>query len=118
MGILCACLPVCWPIVIRLSNAVPSFLKLKSLSRIRTRWGSHGQRCPSASEAMSSRSRRATDDVKTVRSETAQTELLPVSNTYTRGDVEFPQPVRSSEEPIYVIQGADGRIYWGGDNVV
>lgn len=118
MGILCACLPVCWPIVIRLSNAVPSFLKLKSLSRIRTRWGSHEHKWPSGSKAMSSRSRRDTEDVKTVRSETAQTELLPVSSTYTHVDVEYPQPARSSEEPIYVIQGTDGRIYWGGDNVV
>lgn len=69
---------------------------------------------------MSSRSKQATDDVKSARSETAQTELLPVPNnyTYTYVDVEYPQPARSSEEPIYVIQGKDGRVYWGGDNVV
>lgn len=118
MGILCACLPVCWPIVVRLSNAVPSFLKLKSLSRIRTRWGSQEHKWPSASRAMSSRSRQAADDVKTVHSDTAQTELLPVPCGNTFADVEYPQPARYSEEPMYVIQGTDGRVYWGGNNVV
>lgn len=82
MGILCTCLPVCWPIVIRFSIAVPSFLKLKSLSRIRTRWSRHEHKCPSVSRAMSSRSRQAADDVKTVDSDNAQIELIPVPCGY------------------------------------
>lgn len=118
MGILCAYLSVCWLIVIRLSNVVPSFLKLKSLSRMRTRWGSREHEWPSASNAMSSRSRQATDDFKTGSSETAQTELLSVSNNYTCVYPEYPLTARSSEEPVYVIQGTDGRVYWGGDNAV
>lgn len=33
MGIICACLPVCWPVILKLSN-------ISALSRLRTRGGS------------------------------------------------------------------------------
>ena len=109
MGIIRACLPFRWPLVIRLSNSFRRFSKLKSLNQMRTRWGSYEHKWPSASKAMSRRSGRKLHGLSPLQFRA--TMQLWAWNIRSR-------LARSSEEPTCMVRGTHGHACLGGANDV